>query len=54
MKQPPKTIRDFVRRAAMTLAVMLMIATAAWADSAFSGGAGTTGNPYQIARACSP
>ena len=38
------------RRVAMLLAVMMLTTTAqtAWADSAFSGGDGSSGNPYKI------
>lgn len=37
----------FLRAAAMLL-VMLLTTTTAWADSTFSGGDGSQGNPYQI------
>ena len=39
------------RRVALLLAVMMLTTTAqtAWADSAFSGGDGSEGNPYKIA-----
>ena len=33
----------------MTLALMMLMATTAWADSTFSGGSGTAGDPYLIA-----
>ena len=36
-------------RAAVTLALVMITTAAAWADSAFSGGDGTEGNPYRIA-----
>ena len=42
-------MRTEVTRAAVTLALVMLTTATAWADSAFSGGSGTEGDPYQIA-----
>lgn len=49
MKTEVIKIKEFSKRAAVLLLVMMLSATTSWADSAFSGGSGTEGDPYRIA-----
>ena len=49
MKQPSLRHRRALRTFIVAVIMILANATAAWAQSAFSGGDGTSGNPFQIA-----
>ena len=49
MKQPSLRHRRALRTFIVAVIMILANATAAWAQSAFSGGDGTSSNPYQIA-----